>query len=259
MTALDLIIPRGTLAARGDDLYETPPEAVRALLAAEDLPAGIWEPACGPGAIARVLRAAGHRVVATDLVATDLVDYGSPDQDAARIDFLFERSAPAGVETIVTNPPFKLAEEFAEHALRLCPRVIMLARLAFLEAERPTGVLDDGRLARVLVFKERLPMMHRHGWEGPRIKGGAMAFAWFVWDRPPRRRHHAADLVAGAMSTANLTCEHCGGPMALNKYSGRRQRHCSNRCAKPWTRCAGRGCSGPAPNRTEVGIKQLSR
>jgi hypothetical protein len=66
----------------------TPPEAVWALLAAEDLPAAIWEPACGPGAIARVLRAAGHRVV-----ATDLVDYGSPDQNAARIDFLLEQTA----------------------------------------------------------------------------------------------------------------------------------------------------------------------
>src|SRR5262249_46930029 len=58
-------------ADRGVDLYETPAPAVRALLKEESLDGPIWEPACGPGAIVRVLRAAGHRVI-----ATDLVDYG---------------------------------------------------------------------------------------------------------------------------------------------------------------------------------------
>jgi hypothetical protein len=97
-------VPKGKLVDRGNDLYETPPEAVHALLAAEAIPAVVWEPACGPGAIARVLRAAGRRVV-----ATDLVDYASPDQDAAGIDFLLEQAAPPGVQCIVTNPPYSAA------------------------------------------------------------------------------------------------------------------------------------------------------
>jgi len=60
---------RAPLAERRDDLYETPECATRALLAVESLPQGtVWEPACGPGAIVRVLRAAGHQVYATDLV-----------------------------------------------------------------------------------------------------------------------------------------------------------------------------------------------
>ena len=54
---------RHALATRGDDLYETPPQAVRALLKVERLPECI----CGPGSIVGVLRAAGHRVYATDL------------------------------------------------------------------------------------------------------------------------------------------------------------------------------------------------
>ena len=45
---------RHALADRGHDLYETPPEAVLALLSAERLPQIIWEPACGPGAIVGV-------------------------------------------------------------------------------------------------------------------------------------------------------------------------------------------------------------
>jgi hypothetical protein len=172
---------RAPLADRGDDLYETPECATRALLAVESLPSGaVWEPACGPGAIVRVLRAAGHEVY-----ATDLVDYGSPDQDAHGVDFLMEFSAPDSIASIVTNPPFKLADEFVRHALLLCPRVYMLLRLAFLESERRSGILDNGSLKRVYVFRERLPMMHRAGWNGPRASS-AMAFAWFVWDRQHR-------------------------------------------------------------------------
>src|SRR5262249_2890580 len=81
-----------------------------------------------------------------------------------------------------TNPTFKLANEFVRHALTLCPRVIMLLRLAFLESERRRGILDGGELARVHVFRNRLPMMHRAGWGGPRASS-TTASGWFVWNR----------------------------------------------------------------------------
>jgi hypothetical protein len=171
---------RHVLKERQDDLYETPPQAVAALLRAESLPKVIWEPACGPGAIVRVLRAHGHIVI-----GSDLVHHHSPDQDHVGWDFLLERDCPAGTEAIVTNPPFKNAEAFVAHALTLCPKVVMLLRLAFLESERRCGILDSGQLARVHVFRNRLPMMHRAGWEGRRANSG-MAFAWFVWDRAHR-------------------------------------------------------------------------
>jgi hypothetical protein len=34
-------------------------------------------------------------------------------------------------------------------------------------------------------WQSRLPMMHRHGWQGPRASS-SIAFAWFVWDRAHR-------------------------------------------------------------------------
>lgn len=170
---------RAALSMRGDDLYETPAVAIEALLRAESLPMAIWEPACGPGSIVRSLRATGRHVV-----ATDLVDYDCPDSQSG-IDFLMERSAPPLVQAIVTNPPFKLAGEFVERGLELCPRVIMLLRLAFLESQRRAPILDGGSLARVLVFKNRLPMMHRagRGTQVAKTNSSAMAFAWFCWDR----------------------------------------------------------------------------
>src|SRR5450759_508794 len=106
---------KAALAERKNDLYESPPEAVRALLKAEDLPAVIWEPACGPGSIVRVLRASGRQVY-----ATDRVDYETRDQDCHGWDFLSERQVPLGTQAIVTNPPFKNASEFVTHALELC-------------------------------------------------------------------------------------------------------------------------------------------
>ena len=166
---------RHPLADRGNDCYSTPAVAVDALLTIESLPHRIWEPAAGHGNIARVLREAGHVVI-----ASDIIHYTFPLDFEA--DFLEQTRAPAGTELILTNPPYKHAAEFVEHALSLCSRIIMLCRLAFLESERRSGILDAGTLAAVHVFRNRLPMMHRHGWAGPRASS-AMPFAWFVWDR----------------------------------------------------------------------------
>lgn len=160
---------------RGHDCYETPDVAVSALLAVEKLPHLLWEPACGRGAIVRVLRDRGHAVV-----ATDLVDYGC-DRSGAGFDFLRLRRAPPDVQYIVTNPPFQRAHAFVRKALDLVPNVAMLLRLAFIEGARRTDVLDTGRLRRIHVFSRRLPMMHRDGWTGPRASS-AVAFAWFVWN-----------------------------------------------------------------------------
>jgi hypothetical protein len=58
----------------------------------------------------------------------------------------------------------------------------MLLRLAFIESVRRNDILDSGDLREVLVFRNRLPMMHLDGYEG-KTSSSAMAFAWFVWDR----------------------------------------------------------------------------
>ena len=166
---------RAALKDRKDDLYETPPEAVHALVKAENIDHNVWEPACGPGSIANTLEGYGHEVW-----RSDLVDYGQGGQIG--VDFLMETRPPDGFHMIVTNPPFKLANQFVEKALELCPHVIMLLRLAFLESIGRTNILEHSGLARVHVFRKRLPMMHRDGWKGSKT-GSGMAFAWFVWDR----------------------------------------------------------------------------
>ena len=105
---------RHSYADRQLDLYETPPEAVRALLRVENLPhRNSWEPACGRGAIVNVLRAAGHRVIASDIAFYGPTHFGGRD-------FLLE-PLPPQYECILTNPPYKLAAAFVRHALNSMP------------------------------------------------------------------------------------------------------------------------------------------
>ena len=133
-----------------DDFYPTPPEGTRALLSVERFDGAIWEPACGDGAISRVLIDAGH-----DVVSTDLIDRGYGD---ARTDFLMEWRPRA--PNIITNPPFKHAEDFVRKALDLTTdKVAMLCRLAWLEGKERRAMFEATPLARVWVFAGRLSMM----------------------------------------------------------------------------------------------------
>jgi hypothetical protein len=168
-------VQRHTLAERGLDLYETPAVAVKALLRVEQIPHKLWEPAAGRGAIAKVLHAHGHSVI-----CNDVVDYGFPLHTLG--DFLATTAMPDDCDCILTNPPSNIVEAFVAHALELSPLVIMLLRLAFLESERRCGILEGRGLARVRVFRKRLPMMHRDQRAGRKANSG-MAFAWMIWDR----------------------------------------------------------------------------
>jgi hypothetical protein len=167
---------RAPLAEHRNDFYASPPEAVHALLKVENFHGTIWECACGDGAIVNVLRGAGHHVY-----ATDLVDRECPLSES-RIDFLLEKSPAFPISAIVTNPPYALAKPFVAHALKLkVPKVVMLLRLAFLEGSGRSSILDGGSLARVYVFRNRLPRMHRDGWTGKQ-SSSSIAFAWFCWE-----------------------------------------------------------------------------
>ena len=157
-----------------DDFYPTPREAVEALIRAEKLPTDIWECACGDGSISEPLKTAGHNVISTDL---NNWDYGTTG-----VDFLMELKplAPA----VVTNPPYKLANEFVIKCMNMkLPYFAMLLRLAFLEGkQRRAEIYNRQPPARVHVFSERLTMW-RGDEEQPEGSSGFIAFAWFVWEQ----------------------------------------------------------------------------
>lgn len=182
-----------TKEARGDNFYRTPAEAVYALLELEEFDPVIWEPACGDGAISALLEAAGYRVHLSDLCARGCTDMTG--KAAKVLDFLASnrrwprRAKGQGID-IVTNPPFgEVLNAFVAHALRVHrPRkMALLLNLNFLcgfdDPDR-CYAMDTCPPARVHVFKRRLPMMHRDGWEGE-TASSQMNTAWFVWEQNP--------------------------------------------------------------------------
>lgn len=154
-----------------DDFYPTPREGIEALLSVEQFNGAIWEPACGDGAISRVLIERGHEVI-----SSDLVDRGYGEN---RVDFLMEWKPRA--PNIITNPPFKYVAPFMRQACALTTgKVALLLRLACLEGNERGEIYKTSPLARVWVFSSRLQIW-RNGVADSHASG-VIAFAWFVWE-----------------------------------------------------------------------------
>lgn len=85
------------------------------------------------------------------------------------------------VDSIVTNPPYALAQPFVLHALnQVRDRVAMLLKLSFLEGQKRKPFFESTPLARVYVFSKRVSF--NRGTE--ENKGaGLLAYAWYVWDK----------------------------------------------------------------------------
>lgn len=154
-----------------DDWYPTPPDATKDLLRVESFAPVIWEPACGDGAISKVL------ADKYDVISTDLNDYkfGTPS-----VDFLMETTAMAS--QIVTNPPYKLANEFILKAIDLgIEKHAYLLRTAFLEGQsRYKNLYAQNPPKNIWVFSRRLTMIrgdHDEAWYG----SGKISFAWFIF------------------------------------------------------------------------------
>jgi hypothetical protein len=128
-----------------------------------------WEPACGDGYMSRPLAE-----FFADVISSDVHPYGYGLVE----DFLWPSEHTA--DWIITNPPFRLAEQFAETAIvRAKLGVAILVRTAFLESiGRFEGLFTRNPPSDILQFVERLPM----------VKGkvdadasSATAYCWLVW------------------------------------------------------------------------------
>lgn len=167
-----------SMETRGLDAYFSPFEAVWPLidLEAEFIPKSIWEPCAGNGRIVRPFLQSGY-----DVLASDLAGYHVRDLDIQiGVDYLLAKK-PKHVRGIVTNPPYKLAAEFIAKAIQEVPYSAWLLRLNFLEAERRMGFFKENPPARVLIPSQRLPMMHRLDYDGPKATSNT-CHAWFIWD-----------------------------------------------------------------------------
>jgi hypothetical protein len=160
-----------------NDFYPTPPQATISLIEREPFIGTTWEPACGDGAIVKVMQDRGM-----DCFFSDFVYRGFGNNNP--MDFL---KTNMKCENIITNPPFNMAQEFVEHSKKCASKKIaMFLKLAFLEGVKREKMFRDREfpLSKVYVFSKRVRLDKNGIPMG--CKSGMIAFAWFVWDKEYR-------------------------------------------------------------------------
>lgn len=164
------------------DDFPTPPWATRAFLEhiiddkesfAEQ---SCLEPACGAGHMAKVLSE-----YFSDVECSDAFDYS---YGTVR-DFITHPYKSATFDWVITNPPFRLAEEFLTLSLDVARiGVAILARTVFLESVgRYNAIFQTTPPTIFAQFVERVPMVRGRLDDKATTATG---YAWFVWDKRKR-------------------------------------------------------------------------
>lgn len=161
------------------DDFPTPPWATRALCeylvteySLDFREYTLREPTANRGYMVEVLREYCDHVEAADVhdygVGYDVADYLSGP-------------APSPVDWTITNPPFRLAEEFVQRALRSSRvGVAILVRTAWLEGcGRHDRLFSVHPPHMVLQFSERVVM---HKGKVTATGSTATAYAWVIWN-----------------------------------------------------------------------------
>jgi|TARA_A100001518_G_C1223760_1_gene69863 23S rRNA A2030 N6-methylase RlmJ len=155
------------------DYYATEPRAADDLLSKEDFN-NIWECACGEGHLSKRFIENGKKVY-----SSDIVDRGYGDVK----DFLcIENQAWNG--DIITNPPFKYAQDFVEKALSIIPdnnKVAMFLKIQFLESKKRKQLFKKYPPKKIYVYSERINTVRNGNFKD--FKSSTMLFAWFVWEK----------------------------------------------------------------------------
>lgn len=168
-----------TEAKDSPDDFPTPPWATRALvehvlgnkrtLAKQTC----LEPACGAGYMVNVLKEYFARVD-----YADAYEYGfGPIRD-----FLKHPTQLNSTDWVITNPPFRLSEEFVLRALKIAREgVAILARTVFIESVgRYRNIFERKPPTKFAQFTERVPMVKGRL---DRKASTATGYAWLVWEK----------------------------------------------------------------------------
>ena len=114
-----------------------------------------------------------------EVISTDLVYRGFGDPEP--LDFLKDTLEDFEGD-IITNPPYKYALEFVEHALNIVQsgrKVAMFLKLTFLEGKARKAFFLKNPPKVVYVSSSRLEC----GKNGKFESKNAVAYAWFVWEK----------------------------------------------------------------------------
>jgi len=137
----------------------------------------VLECACGQGHLSERIKSYGYEVVSRDLIDRGYGETG--------IDFLNSNDKWSG--DIVTNPPYKFAQEFIEHSLEILEegkRAYMFLKIQFLEGKKRRALFDRGELKTVYVSSSRILCAKNGDFKKMKEGGGsAVAYAWFEFEK----------------------------------------------------------------------------
>lgn len=167
------------------DFYATDPYAItKAIPIFHEigLSSNVWECACGEGHLARELEKHGYTVK-----STDIADRGYGEM----LDFLSADYQWNG--DILTNPPFKQATDFIEHAMDLIVDghfAIFFLKVQFLETAKRADLFKRCGLKYLIVNSERVCCAKNGDFdayfkkaENGKYRGGTQLYCWFVFQK----------------------------------------------------------------------------
>lgn len=176
------------------DFYATPSYTIEDLLTIYPLlipkKYSIWEPACGLGHLSIPLKEKGF-----DVFSSDIHDHGYQD-----IDELFDFLKPIDTSqllqlqeyqkqhshtAIVTNPPYKQAQQFVERSIELLKKdgdiVCMFLKVLFLESQKRRILFDKYPPKYVAVYSKRVSCANNGDFS--KQQSSAIAYAWYIWEK----------------------------------------------------------------------------
>lgn len=160
-----------------NDFYATEPKAIIELLKYENFNKNIWECACGQNHLANVLKNNDYNVRCSDLIERI--------EGIEIKDFLSDTNNELWNGDIITNPPYKYAQQFIEKALDIIPegnKVAMFLKLQFLEGQKRKLLFQKYPPKVLYVSSSRLNCAKNGDFETYK-SSSAIAYGWFIWKK----------------------------------------------------------------------------
>lgn len=161
-------------ARQEDDYYATEPKAMELLLELEEFDNNIWECASGENHLVAPMVEAGYNVRASDLIKR------TPTTE--QLDFLECTDRWDG--DIITNPPYKYAQQFIEKGMELINdgnRIALFLKLQFLEGKKRRELFIKYPPKVVYVSSSRIKCAKNGDFD--KYDSSAIAYAWFIWEK----------------------------------------------------------------------------
>lgn len=150
------------------DYLPTPNWPIDILMVREKFDTTVWECACGDGRMSKRISSWGYKVISSDLIDRGFGKIG--------IDFLTARPFAS---CIITNPPFKKAQQFIERCIEIesINKFAFLLRSMYVESKKRRHIFEINPPKKIICIADRVQF---NGSEKP---GGAFAMSWFIWDK----------------------------------------------------------------------------